>query len=189
MLNLLLLAGATGCGKTYIKELLINSNNNQSERKNKFSNISFHSPIQITTRPKRIYESLDDYIFLEKYEEYEKLKNNGKLIAEIDFNGYNYGTLKSNLIYGKNVINVIVVSFSGLLNTLNYYKNAPDVNVKTALILSDPTEEILKEHNGRTIEGFKNELFILLNQSYDYYIPNYRKDRITLNKLLEVLNK
>lgn len=191
-LNVLILCGGTGSGKTFIKEMLCGPN--CKARSPLVSNeIIFHSPIQVTTRPKRLGESADSYIFYTK-EEFAKLREENLLTANTFYNEEYYGTLISNLIFGKNVYNVIVASREGTLDVtcnLEYCikKINPNcklnLNIYTALVLSHPDDGLINEH-GRDIQFFKDELFNLLKDPYDFYIPNYEEKRASLTDVLNI---
>ena len=47
------------------------------------------------------------------------------------------------------------------------------------LVLSDPDDNILKDHNDRCSRMFMEELMNLLKMPFDMYVPNYINQRIT----------
>lgn len=181
--NILVLCGVSGSGKTYIRNLIKNTIC--------MKDLSFHIPMQVTTRKKRYEEGPCDYIFLSK-EDFDILADNEELVAYTNFNEKEYGTIKNNICPGNNVINLIVASAEGCKDILNVYKENNNVNIKTALVLSDLDEKILKSHNDRTLYFAKKELCELLEFPHDFYVPNYKCDRVneeTIKRILGVFKE
>ena len=168
-LNILLLCGGSGSGKSFISDLLVNGNPEGLFLSKK---VTFHKPMQITTREKRLLENPTDYYFIkpENFNEYKEF-----VTAYTNFNNNEYGTIVSNLVYSDTVINVLVVSQEGKKNVINDFNGKENVFIETALILGDPDDGMINEH-GRDINFFKDELYSLLKEKYDYYIPNYGPD-------------
>lgn len=199
-INILALLGASGSGKTYIKNILLplsglvkqtcdNFDIQFSSRLN--DTIYFHAPIQVTTRSMRDGESPDSYIFFnDNSKMYEDLFLSNKLTAEINFNNHRYGTLVKDFVVGNSIWNIIIVSTDGLESLeLSIHDNVfgHEVNLMTGLVLSDTNDDILKEHD-RSQDFYKNELLSLISRPYDFYIPNYTDERINAKQLLNILN-
>lgn len=172
VLNILVLCGGSGSGKTFIRDLLVEGNPEGLYLSKPI--VSFHRPMQVTTRKMRLGESPDNYCFVDT-DTFHLFNNNNLLTAKTFFDGCEYGTLKSNLIYGQNVVNIIVASSLGKKNLIEDFQCQENVNIKTALVLGNPDDGLINEH-GRDISFFKDELFDLLQEKYDYYIPNYGPD-------------
>lgn len=186
-LNILALAGASGSGKTYIRNRLCSL----SETSNKCilrpcHNIptTFHAPIQCTTREKRVGENCLDYVFINK-DEYRNLNNTNQLTARTHFNDNDYGTLVQDLVFNEFVVNIIPVNIPAL-NDLKYYKQKIvesiecdssniEINLETALIRGTYDENYMEMRN-RKIETYKDELFNLSQIDFDYYISNFKNE-------------
>ena len=184
MTNILILCGPTGCGKTFIANLLSSSD---IEPLLMQSGIPiFHKVMQVTTRERRDFsEYADSYSFISE-EEYEDLKFNERLTAKTSFNGNKYGTLIENFIHGQNAYNIIVANAEGTADVINMYGNDKEYNIITAIVLSQSDDGMINEHC-RDINIVKNEIFDLMQSPYDYYIPNYEPNRATLKKILKIL--
>jgi guanylate kinase len=181
-LNFLILCGGTGSGKSYIKNMLCG----QQGEFNADQRLTFNSPIQVTTRKQREEEPYNSYLFINK-ETYDELVLNSCLTAKTHFHDNYYGTLKSSLVYGRYAINVIVASKEGAADIANMYETDSFVNIKKALILSDINDEIIEAHH-RNKDFVKQEIYDLLADSYDYYIPNYIGKRATLKDVLSIIS-
>jgi uridine kinase len=187
-LNILILCGGSGSGKTFIANMLCN---NMLQIHDGIREIVFHKPMQVTTRKQRDLENPDDYYFI-KHDCFSELNNCNKLTCVTHFNNNYYGTLVKNLIYGDAAWNIIVASAEGMNNTIYNISNCIDhdivstVIIKTALVLAMPNDGMINEH-GRDKEFFKNEIYDLIQQPFDYYIPNYEEKRITLKEVIKIL--
>ena len=95
MTNVLIVAGHSGSGKSYLAKEL--------EEKFNFNRLK-----QVTTRPRREGEEEDAYDFITD-EVYDKIKDT--LFGKTEFNGYKYGTYKT-IEVNKN--NVVVLNKKGI---------------------------------------------------------------------------
>lgn len=170
--NILIISGGSGSGKTWLRDTIYNHN------KNKYDCLNYHIPLQITTRSRRTDESSDDYMYIEK-DYYKDLLDDYCLTATTTFNNQFYGTLKKTIVKGKNNCNIIIANYEGIESIVNTFENDKNVNIKKILVLSDPDDNILKDHNDRCSRMFMEELMNLLKMPFDMYVPNYINQRIT----------
>ena len=108
MIKVIAIVGKAGSGKDTILHCVMSKFHNQ-----------FHEIISCTTRPPR--EGEEDgvnYHFLSVDEFTERLLN-GDLLEATEFNGWHYGTLKSDLVEGK--INIGVFNPEGVLNLMESF--------------------------------------------------------------------
>ena len=186
-LNVILISGASGSGKTYIRDMLVEYNNKIYLKDNSITNeITFTKPLQVTTRHRRIGEKPTDYIFM-NLDYYGECEKENELTCKTHFNDNYYGTLINTLVYGENVYNLIVASLEGRNDFIKMFGGIEFVNIKTALVLSDIDPNIIKEHNNRDVSFVQDEITNLLSKEYDYYIPNYSYKRADINTVLNKL--
>lgn len=188
-LNILALLGGSGSGKTFIKEILLGYSGLVTKKNSSCNSIYFTAPLQVTTRDRRFMEPSDSYLFVDS-DYYSQLNMDNKLTAITFFDENEYGTLVKDFIIGDNIYNIVVVSLEGLeslKNSIRDNKFGVKTNLETALVLSVPSDDLINEHC-RSIDFFKDEVFSLIQQPYDYYIPNYEEERADRDKLFEIFN-
>lgn len=188
-LNILALLGGSGSGKTFIKEILLGYSGLVTKKNSRCNSIYFTAPLQVTTRDRRFMEPSDSYLFVDS-DYYSQLNMDNKLTAITFFDENEYGTLVKDFIIGDNIYNIVVVSLEGLeslKNSIRDNKFGVKTNLETALVLSVPSDDLINEHC-RSIDFFKDEVFSLIQQPYDYYIPNYEEERADRDKLFEIFN-
>lgn len=182
--NILLILGASGSGKTAIRDLLLKNEGSYLIHK------SFVKPVQMTTRPKREFENYTDYLFVDK-EYFNKSLENYELTAVVNnFNSNCYGTLKNTIISGDDIINTIVVNKEGMKSVFDTYSGVSNVKIKTMLVLSNFDEDIINSHNNRSLDSVKEELFDLINYgNYDYYVGNSCQHRVKYYSLIDIFKR
>lgn len=188
-MNILLIAGCSGSGKTFIRDMIYNHKSYTD------TSLNFHIPMQVTTRGRRVdmdgdfSERADAYIFLDR-SMYDYLTFDNCLTTVTHFDDKFYGTLKKTLVSGKKNCNLIVASAEGIRNTIMDFENIPEVNIKTMLVVSNPEEieDIIVSHNGRNVDFAKNEIAELMKIPFDVYIPNFVSKRVTEEELFDKID-
>lgn len=173
-LNIVALLGASGSGKTYIKNMILSYLNN------------FHAPLQVTTRPIRADETYVDYYFLSK-EAYDSIKHFG-LTARTHFNGNDYGTLMNTLVYGANQYNVIVVSKEGLKDIEGTFRGNKNFNLTKIIVEGNSLDEEIYKGHDRTEEFVKQEIKDIHSIRYHGLIHNEEGNRANFQRVLDVLS-
>ncbi|MBR3674173.1 MAG: hypothetical protein IKN65_07885 [Clostridia bacterium] len=88
---IVILSGITGAGKSYLKKHIINK-------------LNFKNIVIVTTRAKRLGEidGIDKHFVTE--EEFEKLKNEGKISVDFEFLGHKYAYYTEDLLSDQNAV-------------------------------------------------------------------------------------
>lgn len=165
--TLLLIAGPSGSGKSYITDLLIN------EFPDKFVKLE-----QYTTRKKRT-KNENTYYFID-IKKYNKIKNN--LFAKTCINGDYYGTT-TNIVPNK--LNIVIANIDGINDIKNWnHKNKDKYNI---FILGIDSEDP-KIREGRPEEYIKYERNSLVNV-VDTWLINKKNKFITTLDVIQELKK
>jgi guanylate kinase len=131
MTNVLIVAGHSGSGKSYLAKEL--------EEKFNFNRLK-----QVTTRPRREGEEEDAYDFITD-ELYDKIKDT--LFGKTEFNGYRYGTYRT-LEINKN--NVVVLNKKGIEDFKKQMEGLGEQVIDNTIILGLKIKEGKRE--GRNLE-------------------------------------
>ena len=181
MYKIIGIIGEAGSGKDTMMQAII------KEAGSALASI-FHTPISCTTRPPRDYEQNGkDYFFLTN-EEFAEYVLRAEFLEVAEFNGWFYGTLKSQLSQDK--INIAVLNPEGVENILLHN----DIKLKV-FYLDVPGKirlirQLEREENPDIAEIYRRYLADdedFYNLLFDYEsLPNKNKDdfQYSKNKIL-----
>lgn len=169
MINLLLLCGPSGSGKSYIENELI--------KNSPIGDYKFVKLNQVTTREKR--DELDPYIFI-SYEKYQKMEKD--LIAKTVITSsegitHYYGTIPK-FKKGKKIIHTVVVNKKGIIDMKQYIEEHPEMNInlKIFMITSDnPVKRVDRN------EDFIKKEIESLNGFHDMFFVNHPQENSFIN--------
>lgn len=182
MVKILLICGSSGCGKTYIENLLKNHDYKVPPH------ILFNKLEQVTTRKPRSEKEIEDkiYRFLSE-EQYKKISK--LLIAKTNVKGKSYGTLNTIMESDDNyyqVVNTIIVNRLGWNNVMEdletIYGNEADIcTLRITCNNKDLEERELRDTN------YTNKEDNLLKDIADITLDNSKSNRLDENKVIEAL--
>ena len=176
---IVILSGITGAGKSYLKKHIINK-------------LNFKNIVIVTTRAKRIgeVEGIDKHFVTE--EQFEELKNSGKISVPFEFLGHKYAYYTEDLLSDENAVTELHYS------TIDEFKKVAKgvvsiyikPNVETAkkqlkLRCLPKTIELFRLKDIKEqIKEFENNTNI--QKKFDYIIANDYTDE-SLNNAVELI--
>lgn len=141
MINVLLICGVSGSGKSFVTNNLV-----------KWMPDKYKKLIQYTTRSKRHSESINEYYFVSE-KHFLSIKDN--LMAINYMNGNYYGTVPDLIEDGKT--SIIIVNDQGIRSSLEYLSKLD--NIKVCVLFLDVEEAYEKRPDERNIEEERKNLF------------------------------
>lgn len=164
--KLLIIAGPSGGGKTYIENLLSKA----------FNGNLFNKIEQITTRPMREGESQGNPYYFVSDEEYDSKKD--KLIGKTFIGDYKYGSL-FNLDSQK--INTVILNKEGIEDFLLNI----DSDISYRILMIDSTIPVKREHRDKDyIEMEKRKIRKVAN----YVLTNTKEKYITIEDVISTIS-
>jgi guanylate kinase len=156
----LILAGASGCGKSFIKNSLL------SMAPGYFVNIRQH-----TTRPRREKEGKDAYEFVDA-EEFEKVKNG--LMGRCQIGNYTYGS--SPLSSYETRTGIIVLNDEGLTDFMAYAIKANAIYTSVGIYL--PLEDAVKIRGKERSEEYIRKEYSIYDRVEHIYQNDFENNSL-----------